>query len=402
MDRSLQEMFRNKIPLERQTVAKTSKKCKICGCASVFFDVVDMNKFCTSEGDFYKFGPSNINAQYFKCTFCDFFFTDFFDNWTESDWAEWIYNEDYIIVDPEYKKARPEKTAQSIAKLLEDRKRQKILDYGSGAGVFAENLRMLGFESVSEYDPFSNPHRPSGLFDVITCFEVIEHSPNPRELLADICSFLAPGGMLIISTGIQPPNFQQLRGSWWYVGPRNGHVSIFSQYARAYLMQSFGLYQFGADPSIIFSRVTQDAAVRDIEQRFGAANAFLQLRAPATQSEGPDKQWHGIEGTIPDRVRWSAASVLTWEIPEMRAGMQFHVSMPYAIEIEDNFASRAIFVLGDQRNIASVDKKTIKTTFTITDSSVRTLEIHFPKLRCPREMRGAADDRFLGIAVPLA
>ena len=45
----------------------------------------------------------------------------------------------------------------------------RILDYGSGGGVFAAAMAKHGFEAVEEYDPFSHPERPAGKFDVVLC-----------------------------------------------------------------------------------------------------------------------------------------------------------------------------------------------------------------------------------------
>ena len=41
--------------------------------------------------------------------------------------------------------------------------------------------------------------------------------------LADMASFLAPGGAIVFSQPLQPADIETIRGAWWYVAPRNGH-----------------------------------------------------------------------------------------------------------------------------------------------------------------------------------
>jgi 2-polyprenyl-6-hydroxyphenyl methylase/3-demethylubiquinone-9 3-methyltransferase len=40
----------------------------------------------------------------------------------------------------------------------------------------------------------------SGHFDVVTCLEVLEHVPDPAELIRDCVAMLKPGGHLVLST----------------------------------------------------------------------------------------------------------------------------------------------------------------------------------------------------------
>jgi len=52
-----------------------------------------------------------------------------------------------------------------------------------------------------------DPHPESfpGKYDLVSCFEVYEHVPDPRRLLASLRDMLVPGGRLVLSTP---------RGSW--------------------------------------------------------------------------------------------------------------------------------------------------------------------------------------------
>jgi len=75
--------------------------CKICDGHTVAFDLVDFNK--TGHSSKYPYGVAGIPVQYYKCKDCFFIFTDFFDKFTNEQWVNYIYNEEYYVsVDPEY------------------------------------------------------------------------------------------------------------------------------------------------------------------------------------------------------------------------------------------------------------------------------------------------------------
>jgi 2-polyprenyl-3-methyl-5-hydroxy-6-metoxy-1,4-benzoquinol methylase len=71
-------------------------------------------------------------------------------------------------------------------------------------------MAQLGFPHVASYDPFSMPVRPIGKFDVITCSEVIEHSPFPLRTLADMRSMLADEGCIVLSETLQPTRRREM------------------------------------------------------------------------------------------------------------------------------------------------------------------------------------------------
>ena len=39
-----------------------------------------------------------------------------------------------------------------------------------------------------------------GAYDVVTCFEMLEHADNPAAVVADVSALLAPGGTAVFST----------------------------------------------------------------------------------------------------------------------------------------------------------------------------------------------------------
>ena len=116
----------------------------------------------------------------------------------------------------------------------------------------AEGLRARGFAHVSVYDPFVPEFsaRPQGLFDLVCCFEVVEHSPTPVRTFGQIASCLDPNGLILFSTLIQPADINQIGLDWWYIAPRNGHVSIFTRAAIAAVATPMGLNCGSFDDSI--------------------------------------------------------------------------------------------------------------------------------------------------------
>jgi len=47
--------------------------------------------------------------------------------------------------------------------------------------------------------------------------------------MSDIISLTDAGGLSLFSTALVPWDIDRLRAQWWYVAPRNGHVSLMSQ-----------------------------------------------------------------------------------------------------------------------------------------------------------------------------
>jgi 2-polyprenyl-6-hydroxyphenyl methylase/3-demethylubiquinone-9 3-methyltransferase len=215
--------------------------CKCCGAQATRFGSVDFNKSCEDH----RAPPlpaAGIPIEFLRCDACGFVFTVALDDFTPDDFRRHVYNDGYAAVDPDFQSARPANNAQWIAEVLfAGQKTLRILDYGGGDGKLAGLLGVAGFTSVTTYDPFYASERPSGRFDVVTCFEVFEHTPTPFETVRDIRSFLADPGLLVFSTLMQPPDIGAIGLSWWYAAPRNGHVSLYSREAMTALLKRVGL-----------------------------------------------------------------------------------------------------------------------------------------------------------------
>lgn len=134
----------------------------------------------------------------------------------------------------------------------------KILDIGCGDGVFLDVVRQYGWEpygveinedaakranergmSVHAGDLLSASYEPNQ-FDVIRMWSVLEHTPNPKEVLAEIFKILKEGGVLVL----QVPNIRskafELFGSHWTGLDLPRHLVHFSPETLEGLLDSVG------------------------------------------------------------------------------------------------------------------------------------------------------------------
>jgi hypothetical protein len=229
-----------------QSICAMQTRCKCCGSLAFPFGVVDFNKNCES----YRrnaLGISGIPIYYHRCPACGFLFTTALDHFNDHDFRQHVYNEQYPLIDPDYELARPRSNAAFIYNLFADSKPRCILDYGCGNGVMAESLRAVGFPRVDTFDPFVPrfSERPTDRYDCVLCFEVIEHSTEPSRILSDIASFVNDNGLIVLSTLVQPPDIEKQGVNWWYLGPRNAHVSLHSKASLERLARGAG-YKFAS------------------------------------------------------------------------------------------------------------------------------------------------------------
>ena len=152
---------------------------------------------------------------------------------------------------------------------------RRVLDAGCGTGYGAEMLAAAGAASVMGVDSAAAVVEAAraraggrlaferadvarlpyddGSFDLVTCFEVIEHVPDPGAVLGELRRVLAPGGVLAISS----PNADR------YPPGNPHHVREFTTSEfRALLAEAFPAVRLLAQHQWISSAVLEE---RDLE-----------------------------------------------------------------------------------------------------------------------------------------
>lgn len=169
-----------------------------------------------------------------------------------------LYNEDYYLgkgadplVDYVYEQDHPDRTIRQfewrgtvrvarslLGQLMPE---TRWLDFGCGngglvryvrqhvgcdiagydSGWAASRAKQLGVQILDEAELASR----EGTYDLVTAMEVIEHVPDPLDVLRQIRRLLRPGGTLLLTTGNAKP-FRDNLLNWRYLRP-DIHVSYF-------------------------------------------------------------------------------------------------------------------------------------------------------------------------------
>ena len=227
--------------------------CPICGGIEVSLGTVPFDRN--------NAGVPVVNMtpmEYHRCTTCNFIYCAEMLAWTPEDLGAKVYNEEYIKYDPDYTGLRPRNYADYFCAAIPPSKAKTFrhLDYGSGQGIMCDELNKRGWNSAP-YDPYSHKEPPVGKFKLITAIEVFEHSLNVDNTIKDIVQYLDRGGVIIFSTQLADFNTTI---DWWYIGARNGHISILSALSMKMLAIRNNLYFSSLNQGIhILQRNRRDA-----------------------------------------------------------------------------------------------------------------------------------------------
>lgn len=120
-----------------------------------------------------------------------------------------------------------------------------LLDLGASTGIFMDDMRSLGWQVVGiELNQraaayarerlglemicaeLSQAQLPAGHFDAVTLWDVIEHTFDPAQTLAEVWQQLAEGGIVALTIPSWESLDRRLFGRYWvgYDAPRHLHV----------------------------------------------------------------------------------------------------------------------------------------------------------------------------------
>ena len=222
-------------------MSETAIRCKICGGATELQGCVDAGRTCETGRD--RFLPLTGQPIYYhRCQDCGFLFTTAFDDWSPADFRREIYNEGYAAADPDYADgSRSSLNIGVVATLMQRLEMRSLLDFGGGDGTLAAGLRALGFDARS-WDPVADMDAAApqpGAFELVTAFEVFEHTPQPLATTEQALGLLDAGGRLFFSTLLMD-GLRRQATDHWYIAPRNGHISLHTSASLSRMFARFG------------------------------------------------------------------------------------------------------------------------------------------------------------------
>lgn len=193
--------------------------CWICGGGTfvgVHEAIFELSEYARQDPELAAYSGARVTLQ--RCTACGFAqpaalpaLPNFFDRLYDQRWADdWIAGEH----DAGYK----DRIFADILAALEQRvtRGRTLLDVGAHAGRFLRLARNAGWNGEGlELNPKTaayaaqvsgavvhqgNIHTftPGGCYDAVTLTDVLEHVPQPLDVLARVRTFLCPGGWLAI------------------------------------------------------------------------------------------------------------------------------------------------------------------------------------------------------------
>lgn len=141
----------------------------------------------------------------------------------------------------------------------------RLLDVGCSCGYFMEVAASHGFDVHGvEFSPNAiaaarldirarivegslETLPDTGLFDVVSAFDIIEHVPNPRVFLRDCARRLKPGGALLISTPDTEHYLRHVMGRRWPMLQPMQHLHLFSRQSLGRALRAEGFDQADVD-----------------------------------------------------------------------------------------------------------------------------------------------------------
>lgn len=213
------------MPLISAVKPRSTKVCPICRGEAKF-------AFCHSV-------LQTFSAEVFLCPDCDYLFA------AQPHWLGEAYRRVINVLDTgclARAESLREQTALPIYLLSGNR--GAWMDYGGGHGVYVRRMRDTGFDFRWQ-DPMAENLFASGFeddpetsYEGITCFECLEHLPDPRQ---EVRNMLARAPRILFTTELRPERVPS-PDQWWYYGWEHGqHVAFHSHRSLSRMAEAHGL-----------------------------------------------------------------------------------------------------------------------------------------------------------------
>ena len=187
-----------------------------------------------------------------------------------------------------------------------------LLDLGCSSGTFLESLdsdrwQLHGIEmspvsariaeqrsgaNIFVGDVLEAPFRPES-FDVITCFDVLEHVYQPREVLARVGKWLKPGGIFYVLVPNIDSAESRVFGTYWHGLELPRHLFHFSPASLRNMAKAAGLCEV--------SLVTQRNPAVGTSLRYLWDDAFRAVgirRTPTAYLGSPSLPWRAARKVV--------------------------------------------------------------------------------------------------------
>jgi len=202
------------------------------------------------------------------------------------------------------------------AALIRHKQGGSILDLGCSSGAFLQYLKgepwkLYGIEMSADSakvaeeksgaqvfvgDILDAPF-PAKSFDLITCFDVLEHVYEPRQVMARVREWLKPGGIFYVLVPNIDSAEARVFGSYWCGLELPRHLFHYSPASLRYLASSVGLQEI--------SLVTRRNAAVGVNLRYLLDDLFRAVgvrRTPQAYLSSPSFPWRAARKLLRSTV----------------------------------------------------------------------------------------------------
>ncbi len=178
------------------------------------------------------------------------------------------------------------------------RDRFGVATYGIDVSEYAAKIAaQRGHEIIGQNIENDNLDEYAGFFDVVTCYEVLEHVYAPGRFMRRVAALLKPGGLFHYSTSAPPEDSQLL--DWAYLRPEV-HITFYSPQGMKLLFSQCGLAPRRRFKSF---RHTTLGGFQHFDPFRGHSPAKIRLRSLLMKVPSVDWVWSHFQSRLPIGVK---------------------------------------------------------------------------------------------------